>query len=107
MTFTATGNTTVGAGLEYMFAPNWSAKVEYQYYSFGTPTFSSGPLLACGDMMGYGMNVTVGSGLGLANETSGTLKYRMRSGRADEPSLISNTVSPCGYYYVTAIKANQ
>ena len=26
---------TVGAGLEYLFAPNWSAKVEYQYYNFG------------------------------------------------------------------------
>lgn len=26
---------TVGAGLEYMFAPNWSAKVEYSYYDFG------------------------------------------------------------------------
>jgi outer membrane immunogenic protein len=26
---------TVGAGLEYMFAPAWSAKVEYQYYNFG------------------------------------------------------------------------
>lgn len=26
---------TVGAGLEYMFAPSWSAKVEYQYYDFG------------------------------------------------------------------------
>src|SRR6202045_3053316 len=25
---------TVGAGLEYMFAQNWSAKVEYQYYDF-------------------------------------------------------------------------
>ncbi len=25
---------TVGGGLEYMFAPNWSAKVEYQYYNF-------------------------------------------------------------------------
>src|SRR6202051_499244 len=36
--FTATGNHrdgyTVGAGLEYMFAPSWSAKVEYQYYNF-------------------------------------------------------------------------
>src|ERR1700754_5150651 len=30
---------TVGAGLEYMFAPNWSAKVEYQYYNFGSTTF--------------------------------------------------------------------
>ena len=25
---------TVGAGLEYMFAPAWSAKIEYQYYNF-------------------------------------------------------------------------
>jgi outer membrane immunogenic protein len=29
---------TVGAGLEYMFAPNWSANVEYQYYNFGNAT---------------------------------------------------------------------
>lgn len=34
---------TVGAGLEYMFAPNWSAKAEYQYYNFGTTTFTGGP----------------------------------------------------------------
>ena len=27
---------TVGAGLEYLFANNWSAKVEYQYYNFGS-----------------------------------------------------------------------
>lgn len=27
---------TVGGGLEYMFAPSWSAKVEYQYYDFDT-----------------------------------------------------------------------
>ena len=31
---------TVGAGLEYMFAPNWSAKVEYQYYDFGSTNFA-------------------------------------------------------------------
>ena len=30
---------TVGAGLEYMFAQNWSAKVEYQYYDFGKTSF--------------------------------------------------------------------
>jgi outer membrane immunogenic protein len=34
---------TVGAGLEYMFAPSWSAKVEYQYYNFGSTTFTGGP----------------------------------------------------------------
>jgi outer membrane immunogenic protein len=32
---------TVGGGLEYMFAPSWSAKVEYQYYDFGTSGFTS------------------------------------------------------------------
>ena len=34
---------TVGGGLEYMFAPNWSAKAEYQYYDFGKTTFNAGP----------------------------------------------------------------
>jgi outer membrane immunogenic protein len=46
--FTVDGNHrdgyTVGAGLEYMFAPNWSAKIEYQYYNFGSGTFTSGPV---------------------------------------------------------------
>jgi outer membrane immunogenic protein len=41
--FTTSGNQrdgyTVGTGLEYMFAPNWSAKVEYMYYNFGSTTF--------------------------------------------------------------------
>ncbi len=32
---------TVGAGLEYLFAPNWSAKLEYQYYNFGDTTFTA------------------------------------------------------------------
>jgi outer membrane immunogenic protein len=45
--FTTDGNHkdgyTVGGGLEYMFAPNWSAKAEYQYYNFGNTTFTSGP----------------------------------------------------------------
>ena len=36
---------TVGAGLEYMFAQNWSAKVEYQYYNFGTSQFVTPPVL--------------------------------------------------------------
>ena len=30
---------TVGAGVEYMFAQNWSGKVEYQYYDFGKTNF--------------------------------------------------------------------
>ena len=30
---------TIGAGVEYMFAPNFSAKAEYQYYDFGRSAF--------------------------------------------------------------------
>ncbi|MGO3931228.1 porin family protein [Rhodopseudomonas pseudopalustris] len=30
---------TVGGGLEYLFAPNWSGKIEYQYYDFGKTEF--------------------------------------------------------------------
>jgi outer membrane immunogenic protein len=41
--FATTGNNkngfTVGAGLEYMFAPNWSVKGEYQYYNFSNTAF--------------------------------------------------------------------
>lgn len=37
---------TVGAGVEYLFTPNWSAKAEYQYYDFGKSRFVSPPLLA-------------------------------------------------------------
>ena len=43
--FTIDGNHsngwTVGAGLEYMLAQNWSAKVEYQYYDFGDSHFNA------------------------------------------------------------------
>jgi len=50
--FTTTGNArdgyTVGAGVEYMFAPNWSAKLEYQYYNFGSTTFLTGPAAIVG-----------------------------------------------------------
>jgi outer membrane immunogenic protein len=40
---------TVGAGLEYMFIQNWSAKVEYQYYNFGSSQFTApAPLVPFG-----------------------------------------------------------
>jgi outer membrane immunogenic protein len=32
---------TVGGGFEYMFAPNWSAKVEYQYFNFDNTNVST------------------------------------------------------------------
>jgi outer membrane immunogenic protein len=43
--FTGNGENgyTVGGGLEYLFAPSWSAKLEYQYYNFGDVTFVSAP----------------------------------------------------------------
>ena len=31
---------TVGAGAEYKFAPNWSARLEYRYSDFGADTFA-------------------------------------------------------------------
>jgi outer membrane immunogenic protein len=34
---------TVGVGVEYVFAPNWSAKAEYQYYNFGSASFVAPP----------------------------------------------------------------
>lgn len=33
---------TVGGGLEYLFAPNWSAKGEYMYTSLGSETYNLG-----------------------------------------------------------------
>jgi outer membrane immunogenic protein len=35
---------TVGAGIEYAFAPSWSAKVEYDYMDFGKKTATFGAL---------------------------------------------------------------
>jgi outer membrane immunogenic protein len=36
---------TAGGGFEWMFAPRWSAKVEYLYYDLGSVTFSNGNLV--------------------------------------------------------------
>jgi outer membrane immunogenic protein len=33
-----TSGWTAGAGIEYAFAPAWSAKIEYQHFDFGTQT---------------------------------------------------------------------
>ncbi len=35
---------TAGGGLEWMFAPNWTAKVEGLYYDLGSATYNSPPL---------------------------------------------------------------
>jgi outer membrane immunogenic protein len=36
---------TAGGGFEWMFMPNWSAKLEYLYYDLGRVTFGAGPLI--------------------------------------------------------------
>ena len=52
---------TVGAGLEYMFAPNWSAKAEYMYYDFGNSRFvSPAPLATFGSFRTDDHTVKVG-----------------------------------------------
>jgi outer membrane immunogenic protein len=33
---------TVGGGLEWLFLPNWSAKIEYLYYNLGSVSYSAG-----------------------------------------------------------------
>ena len=35
---------TVGGGLEWMFLPNWSAKIEYLFYDLGTAYWNNGVL---------------------------------------------------------------
>jgi outer membrane immunogenic protein len=35
---------TAGGGVEWLFAPNWSVKVEYLYYDLGSTTFALSPL---------------------------------------------------------------
>jgi len=42
------GGVTAGGGLEYMFAPNWSAMAEYQYYNFGDNHFTGEPAALVG-----------------------------------------------------------
>jgi outer membrane immunogenic protein len=36
---------TAGGGLEWMFMPNWSAKLEYLYYDLGNATYALSPMV--------------------------------------------------------------
>jgi len=52
---------TVGAGVEYMFAPNWSGKAEYQYYDFGSTRFvAPAPLVPFGSFRNNEHTLKVG-----------------------------------------------
>jgi outer membrane immunogenic protein len=35
---------TAGAGMEYLFAPNWTVKAEWLHYDLGTATYSNGAM---------------------------------------------------------------
>jgi outer membrane immunogenic protein len=58
---------TAGAGLEWLFATRWSAKVEYLYYDLGSVTFANAPLVT-----GAGSVVVVppAGGPAIANSTT-------------------------------------
>ncbi len=52
---------TLGGGLEYMFAQNWSAKVEYQYYQFDNNRLLVGaPLVLVGNFRDEEHTIKVG-----------------------------------------------
>lgn len=44
---------TLGAGVEYAFMPGWSAKIEYDYYDFGSQSMNV-PITASGGVTGIG-----------------------------------------------------
>jgi outer membrane immunogenic protein len=53
---------TVGGGLEYMFARNWSGKVEYMYADYGNETYADSAALPGGFRIGATVN-TVKAGI--------------------------------------------
>lgn len=55
---------TAGAGAEWLFAPQWSAKVEYLYYDLGSVTFANAPLVT-----GFGTFTGIG-GPAIVNSTT-------------------------------------
>jgi outer membrane immunogenic protein len=42
-TSTARAGSTIGGGVEYMFAPHWTVKAEYLYYDLGSVTYALPP----------------------------------------------------------------
>jgi outer membrane immunogenic protein len=52
---------TAGGGFEWMFAPRWSAKVEYLYYDLGSETFTAPELRAAftDGFVRYGITPTI------------------------------------------------
>jgi outer membrane immunogenic protein len=65
---------TVGGGLEYLFTQNFSGKIEYQYYDFGTRNFTFNGILVPGGVKNEEQTVKVG------------LNYRFNLGNYGGPS---------------------
>ncbi len=57
---------TAGAGAEWMFMPNWSAKLEYLYYDLGTANYGAGAM---------GSAFTAGGGSFFTNLVATTTKF--------------------------------
>lgn len=47
----------VGVGLEWMFTPNWTAKVEYNYLDFGSESYSFAPVAPLGTSIDTNVNL--------------------------------------------------
>ena len=60
---------TAGAGGEWMFAPNWSAKLEYLYYDLGSVNYATGLTQVCNGAGCLFNGVVIGS-------TTGTTSLR-------------------------------
>jgi outer membrane immunogenic protein len=61
-----------GAGIEYAFLPNWSAKIEYNFMDFGTKTFNPNVFSECGPGGGDCESVTANVSL---REVIQTVKF--------------------------------
>jgi outer membrane immunogenic protein len=68
------GGWTAGAGLEYAFAPHWSAKAEYLYYDLGSISYNSTSVISGG---APGLNVGVASNADFkGNIVRGGINYK-------------------------------
>jgi outer membrane immunogenic protein len=52
---------TVGAGVEWMFSSNWTAKVEYLYYDLGNASFSTGTVAQVSSASGLVLGSSTGT----------------------------------------------
>ena len=66
---------TAGGGLEWMFMPNWSAKVEYLYYDLGSASYPVGGALYQIGFVGTGLGCSCGGGGSAASAVSAATRF--------------------------------